>query len=136
AQAILKQADRIQHIARRFLDMARGRPPSMELADPAGVARAAVAAVDHRFARARVELAADIPATLPLVQCDRDLLEHAVVNLLLNACEACDPDGHVSLTARSDAGQVAFVVVDDGPGISPEAAARAAEPFFTTKAKG
>ncbi len=133
AQAILKQADRIQHIVRRFLDMARGRPPSMELADPAGVARAAVAAVDHRFARARVELAADIPATLPLVQCDRDLLEHAVVNLLLNACEACDPGGHVSIAARCDAERVGFVVVDDGSGISPEAVARAAEPFFTTK---
>jgi two-component system NtrC family sensor kinase len=136
AQAILNQADRIQHIVRRFLDMARGRPPSMEQADPAQIVRAAVSAVEHRFARARVRLDADIPPTMPLVQCDRDLLEHAIVNLLLNACEACQPDGHVSLTARADAGQVGFVVVDDGTGISPEDAARAAEPFFTTKADG
>lgn len=135
AQAILKQADRIQHIVRRFLDMARGRPPSMELADPADVARAAVAAVEHRFGRAGVRLSADIPATLPMVQCDRDLLEHAVVNLLLNACEACKPGGHVSIVARCDAERVGFVVVDDGEGISPEAAARAAEPFFTTKSE-
>jgi signal transduction histidine kinase len=135
AQAILKQADRIQHIVRRFLDMARGRPPSMELADPAGIARAAVAAVEHRFARAQVRLAADIPDTLPRVQCDRDLLEHAVVNLLLNACEACEPGGHVSIVARCDAERVGFVVVDDGTGISPEAVARAAEPFFTTKSE-
>jgi signal transduction histidine kinase len=136
AQAILNQADRIQNIIRRFLDMARGRPPSMEQADPADIVRAAVRAVEHRFARARVTLATDIPATMPLVQCDRDLLEHAVVNLLLNACEACQPDGHVSISARADAGQVGFVVVDDGPGISAENAARAAEPFFTTKADG
>jgi two-component system NtrC family sensor kinase len=136
AQAILKQADRIQHIVRRFLDMARGKAPSMELIDPAQVVRAAVAAVDHRFARAHVQLTADIPATMPLVQCDRDLLEHAVVNLLLNACEACESGGHVTLAARSDAKQVGFVVTDDGEGISAEAAARAAEPFFTTKAEG
>ncbi len=136
AQAILNQADRIQHIVRRFLDMARGRPPSMEQADPAQIVRAAVSAVGHRFARARVRLDADIPPTMPLVQCDRDLLEHAIVNLLLNACEACQPGGHVSLTARADAGQVGFVVVDDGTGISPEDAARATEPFFTTKADG
>jgi two-component system, NtrC family, sensor kinase len=135
AQAILNQADRIQHIVRRFLDMARGRPPSMEQADPAEIVRAAAAAVEHRFARAHVALTMDIPPTMPLVQCDRDLLEHAVVNLLLNACEACEVGGRVSLTARADAGQVGFVVIDDGPGISPEAAARAAEPFFTTKAQ-
>lgn len=133
AQAILKQADRIQHIVRRFLDMARGHPPSMEHADPAQVVRSAVAAVEHRFAQARVSLSTDIPPSMPLVQCDRDLLEHAVVNLLLNACEACEAGGRVSLTARSDAEQVGFVVLDDGAGISPEAAARAAEPFFTTK---
>jgi signal transduction histidine kinase len=135
AQGILKQADRIQHIVRRFLDMARGRPPSLELADPADIARAAAGAVEHRFAGAGVVLSADIPANLPMVQCDRDLLEHAVVNLLLNACEACERGGHVSLVARCDAERVGFVVVDDGVGISPEAVARAAEPFFTTKSE-
>ena len=136
AQAILNQADRIQHIVRRFLDMARGGPPSLERVDPATVVRAAAAAVEHRFAKASVTLDADIPASMPLIQCDRDLLEHAIVNLLLNACEACGPGGRVEITARSDAEQVAFVVTDDGAGISVEAAARAAEPFFTTKAEG
>ena len=32
--------------------------------------------------------------------------------------------------------RVAFIVTDDGEGISPEAAARATEPFFTTKPEG
>jgi two-component system, NtrC family, sensor kinase len=71
-----------------------------------------------------------------VIQCDRDLLEHAIVNLLLNACEACGEGGRVDLAARSDAERVAFVVTDDGAGISLENAKRATEPFFTTKAKG
>lgn len=61
------------------------------------------------------------------------LLEHALVNLLLNACEACQPGGHVDLAAQSNAKQVAFLVVDDGSGISEEHAARAAKPSFTTR---
>ena len=136
AQTILTQADRIQHIVRRFLDMARGGPPSLERVDPSGVARAATAAVEHRFERAGVALASDIPATMPAIQCDRDLLEQAIVNLLLNACEACGQGGRVEVTARSDAEQVVFVVIDDGAGISPENARRATEPFFTTKQEG
>lgn len=136
AQTILTQADRIQHIIRRFLDMARGGPPSLERVDPSNVVRAATGAVEHRFAKARVTLTADIPSTMPSVQCDRDLLEQAIVNLLLNACEACSEGGHVEIAARSDAEQVAFVVTDDGAGISPENAKRATEPFFTTKAHG
>jgi signal transduction histidine kinase len=98
--------------------------------------RAAANAVDHRFAKAQVTLHVDIPGAMPPIQCDRDLLEQAIVNLLLNACEACLSGGNVELTARSDAEQVAFVVSDDGAGIRPEDARRATEPFFTTKADG
>ena len=136
AQIILQQADRIQNIIRRFLDMARGGPPSLERADPAEVVRAAAASVEHRFAQAGVSLATDIPRSMPHVQCDRALLEHAIVNLLLNACEACRPGQHVEVAARSDAERVAFVVIDDGAGITREHAARAKEPFFTTKSPG
>lgn len=136
AQTILKQADRIQHIVRRFLDMARGRPPSFERTNPAEIARAAAASVEHRFTKANVSLACGFPETMPSIQCDRHLLEHAIVNLLLNACEACGSGGHVELTAHSDTEQVTFVVADDGTGISSEAAALAAQPFFTTKPHG
>jgi signal transduction histidine kinase len=136
AQAILKQADHIQHIVRRFLDMARGGPPSFARADPSAVLRAASMAVEHRFAKANVSLVIDVPESMPAIQCDRDLLEHAIVNLLLNACEAATPGGHVELAARWDADRVAFVVTDDGIGISAEDAARATEPFFTTKPAG
>ena len=133
AQAILRQADGIQHIMRRFLDMARGGRLAFEKTNPSDVVRAAAAALEHRFAKASVTLVADIPSSMPFIQCDRDLLEHAIVNLLLNACEACAPGGRVEVVARSDAERVAFAVTDDGVGISTENAARAAEPFFTTK---
>jgi signal transduction histidine kinase len=136
AQAILKQADHIQNIVRRFLHMARGGPPSFEKTDPATLPRAAAAAVEHRFAKASVSLVTDAPECMPTIQCDRGLLEHAIVNLLLNACEACSPGGRVELSTRSDADRVAFVVTDDGIGISPADAARATEPFFTTKPAG
>jgi signal transduction histidine kinase len=136
ARSILEQADRIQHIVRRFLDMARGGPPVLERADPATIVRAAVHGVEHRFIKAQVSLDADIPPSMPPIQCDRDLLEQAIVNLLLNACEACSGGGHVKLSARADAEQVGFVVTDDGAGISEEDARRASEPFFTTKPPG
>jgi signal transduction histidine kinase len=135
-RAILAQADRIQQVMRRFLDMARGAPPSLDRVDPATVVRAAAAAVEHRFARARVSLDADVPPSMPAIQCDRDLLEQAIVNVLLNACEACAEGGHVEMAARVDAEQVALVVRDDGAGISVENARRASEPFLTGKPGG
>jgi signal transduction histidine kinase len=132
-RVILKQADQIQQIIRRFLDLARGGPPSLGLAECADIARAAAASVEHRFAKANVALRTDIPPRVPPVRCDRALLQHAIVNLLLNACEACERGAHVELQVRSDSERVAFVVTDEGAGISPEHAARVTEPFFTTK---
>jgi signal transduction histidine kinase len=104
--------------------------------DSSSVARDAVALVDHRFGKVGVHLTTDVPAHLPMIQCDKALLEHALVNLLLNACEACKPGSTVDITARSDGQKVAFVVNDDGEGITAEDAARATEPFFTTKPEG
>jgi signal transduction histidine kinase len=136
AQTILNQADQIHLTIRRFLDLARGGPPSFGKADPGELVRSAASAVEHRFAKANVQLSTDIPDPMPPIQCDRALVEHALVNLLLNAEEACGSGGHVEVSAREDAERVAFVVTDDGVGISPDHAARVTEPFFTTKPAG
>jgi len=100
------------------------------------VVTSALALVEHRFAHAGVELTSHVAAGLPPISCEPRLLEHALVNLLLNACDACAKGGHVALTAEIAEGQLRFAVIDDGTGISPADAARVTEPFFTTKPPG
>ncbi len=134
--AILEQAGRIDEIIRAFLKLARGGAPSMEHIDPRDLVEAAVDLVSHRFTECGVNVTTETQAVVPLVACDRRLVEQALVNLLLNACDACDPGGHVSVAASADDAGVALVVLDDGAGITEEAAARATEPFFTTKPEG
>jgi signal transduction histidine kinase len=97
-----------------------------------------VALVEHRFAKAGVRLVVEVAANLPIIHGDPRLLEHAVVNLLLNACDACANKGTVTVLARAGDGNrgLAIVVVDDGPGISPANAGRVLEPFFSTKPSG
>ena len=136
ATAIMEQVDRIQVVIRRFLDMARGGPPSLSRTNPGDLVRSAASSVEHRFEKARVSLAATASPDMAEIHCDRALLERAIVNLLLNACDACDRGGHVELAARADAERVVFIVTDDGSGITQEHASRAREPFFTTKPAG
>ena len=135
-QAILEQTQRIGEVVRGFLDLARGEAPALRAVEPASIIDGAVKLVRHRFEQAHVALEADAAEGLPPLNADVRLLEHALVNLLLNACEACDRDGHVKLVAAREGSGVAFEVVDDGAGIDAEAAARAFEPFFTTKPVG
>jgi signal transduction histidine kinase len=132
---ILEQSERITHIVRAFLRLARGGTPSLEKVSPAGLARGAMELVEHRFAKSRVALTSDIDRELPRVACDPKLFEQVLVNLLLNACDACTMGGHVNLAVRGDGERVAFVVTDDGHGITDDVARRATEPFFTTKSE-
>ena len=134
--AIAEQTRRIEGIVRAFLGLARGGVPALEHVDPARLARAAVGFVEHRFAQSQVRLTTTASTPLPQIACDPRLVEQAIVNLLLNACDACEEGGHVDLRVDRLGGDVTFSVTDDGTGISPAVAARASEPFFTTKPEG
>lgn len=73
---------------------------------------------------------------LPTVQADVFKLEQALTNILSNALEAMPEGGTLTVTTRRDAGQVAVVVRDTGPGIAAADLPRVLQPFYTTKPSG
>jgi len=80
------------------------------------------------------------PATLPCLG-DSMLIGQAILNLVLNAAEAVDGGGSVTVEfrkplAESDAKQFHLIVQDSGPGIPPHVLDRIFNPFFTTKDHG
>jgi nitrogen fixation/metabolism regulation signal transduction histidine kinase len=73
------------------------------------------------------------------VEADAYLLEQVLINLVLNALEACEnipkPRVKVSADKKFD-GHVVIAVTDNGPGIPEEIKDRVFVPFFTTKKEG
>jgi PAS domain S-box-containing protein len=63
-------------------------------------------------------------------------LQQALTNLILNAADAMGGSGCVTVRLGGDEASVTLAVLDQGPGVDPDAAARMFEPFFTTKAPG
>ena len=60
-----------------------------------------------------------------------------VINLLMNAIDACPAQGgQVKIRIARDAGIARLIVSDNGSGIEPNDRARIFEPFFTTKDPG
>jgi len=84
----------------------------------------------------RGRLVVTLPSATRPIMADRGALERALFNLVLNARDALDPPGVVSITVREGAGEVALEVHDDGRGIDAAIVPRLFEPFFTTKAGG
>ena len=65
---------------------------------------------------------------------DGGMLQDSLLNLVLNARDACGDTGKITLSVRTVKGTwLEFTVTDTGPGFSEQALARALEPFFTTK---
>jgi signal transduction histidine kinase len=136
AEIIVAQTERIHAVIRGFLALARGQTPRLVETEPRELTSAAVGLVDHRFAKAGVALTSKIDPDLGTIACDPRMFEQVLVNLLLNACDACEAGGHVDVSVRRSDDRIAFVVEDDGSGIDDEAVLRATEPFFTTKPEG
>ena len=133
AQTIVEQTDKISGIIRSFLALARGESPERSKLAPLDLLSSAKGMVEHRFEAAEVALDIAVPKDAPMVFGEPRLLEQALVNLLLNACDASQPGQRVRAVVRMEEGRVCFCVEDDGAGISADVAARATEPFFTTK---
>lgn len=116
-----------------------------------GAIRSALASV--RAARGEgVELAEAFDPSLPPVAAESGALEQVIINLVTNACDACEnaDSPRVEVRTRFVSGlvynvirfgkatrlPVEIVVTDNGPGIAPELREHIFEPFVTSKAQG
>ena len=83
-----------------------------------------------------IEIVNQLPDVLAPVKIDRNKLQQVFINLLLNAMQACDQHGKISLSARDDGNSVWVGIADNGRGIMSADLNRIFDPFFTTKPPG
>jgi two-component system NtrC family sensor kinase len=73
---------------------------------------------------------------LPLVRCIPAQLNQVFMNLLINAGQAIESAGTISLRSGFEAEHAWVEIEDSGGGMPPEVVKRIFEPFFTTKPVG
>jgi len=134
------ETDRINKIVRDLLDFARPAAKNLAVAsEPANVEAAVsdtVALLSPQKSFREVHLDVDVSPALPPVRLAREHLVQVLLNLLLNAADACRPGGHVRVRARASGDRVEMSVEDDGPGVPADVRPRLFEPFVTTKEVG
>ncbi len=143
-QVVVRQTERISTMVQRFLEFSRTPEARLASVDVAEVARQVVAMVPEINRNVATTLAVD-PRTPPVLG-DPKLLEHALMNLILNGCQAMPGGGALAITigvaAPSRTGVdttrpwIRVCVADTGCGIAAEHLGRVFEPFFTTKPLG
>lgn len=116
---------------RRFSTGASAHPHPI---DPAVEVERALALLEPRILRSQVLVTRHLERGSSL-RVEAAELMAAVLNLLTNALDAMGA-GTIAVSCIGDDEEVVIEVRDSGPGMSPDALARAEQPFFTTKAEG
>ncbi len=126
----------INKIVSELLEIARPKPPVYRPGNIVAVAEhATLFARDHASARnVRMEVVKTAP--VPELEFDNGQIHQVLLNLLLNAVQACSDGGSVRVEFASDARSVSVSVVDTGKGIPPAVLPNIFRPFFTTKGDG
>ena len=118
--AIGRAAERMEHLLRDLLDLASIDAGKLRLdprrQDAVTIVREAVELQGPLAASKKVELAAVLPAELPL-HADRERLLQVLLNLIGNSVKYTPPGGHVVVVGDLQGDRVRIRVRDDGPGI-------------------
>ncbi|ARU03728.1 hypothetical protein CCO03_02640 [Comamonas serinivorans] len=155
-QRIAEQSARAGKVINTVRDFVQRRSQSRRAVTPRTLYEAISSLVLIQARNLDVRMVANVPAHLPAVLCNRTMVEQVLLNLTRNAMQAmegmeprgtctltasyvappCVADGGVGVGPAAGRGWVEFCVADEGPGISPELAAKLFTPFFTTKPEG
>jgi two-component system, NtrC family, sensor kinase len=92
--------------------------------------------VRFKLEQKNITLETDLPADLPAVMADRQLMKEVIMNLLINAVDAVPDGGIIRITTLAEDKKVQLKVHDRGHGIPGEIQDQIFDPFFTTNGTG
>jgi signal transduction histidine kinase len=138
-ESVIRQIDQIGLVIRQVLDFSRAQPVELRSVVVRDAVDAALAMLDWRLRQKSIFVRVDTdPHALP-ISADPDQLQQVLVNLLLNACDACEKDGAIIVRVAAAEGRRAgtrIEIEDNGCGIAAEDLNAVFDPFYTTKKRG
>jgi two-component system NtrC family sensor kinase len=132
-----REVQRTSAIVHNLLDFTRPKEPSRKMVNINALVEESLNIVRNKLSISNitVEMRMD---SLPEIQADSAQMKQVFINLIINACEAMEGGGTLTITSRHDGTRNTETITfaDTGTGISPEDLPRVFDPFYTTKEKG
>jgi len=137
-EKIVTQANRCREIIRGLLDFSRQKKPIKTLANINALLRGCISLVENQAQFHNIAIVQNIDESLPMIVVDPSQIERVFLNLIINAAEAMNGGGTLTLTTNLGVNtrNIEIEVKDTGHGISDENMEKIFNPFFTTKEVG
>jgi two-component system NtrC family sensor kinase len=135
---IIHETIRCKSIIQELLEFSREREPQKVLKNINDVINKALSILENEFRLHHISTEKALSDELPDTLLDVNQMEQVFVNLLLNAVEAIQEKGVITIKSYLDASQAYEIIdiMDTGCGIPPDDMNKIFEPFFSTKPKG
>ncbi len=136
ADILIKEVERLNRGIGELLDYARPEQLKLEQAFIPDIINKTVSLVQGDAQSYGIDIHLDTAGDLPSLPGDIDKMNQVFLNLFLNAIQAMEQGG--KLTVRTEIRQQAMIISvrDTGVGIPPENLGRIFDPYFTTKSDG
>lgn len=133
----LEGVGKIQKIVEDMLDYVRPKAAEYKDEDINQVVDKSMDVLNAQLMKAGIVTSFECGEGLPLVRIDKHQVQQVLINIMLNAIQAMEGGGKLSITtAGTDGGGVALEIADTGCGIPAQNLRKIFDPFFTTKSRG
>ncbi len=135
---IVRETTRCKEIVKGLLDFARPKEPQMVPTDIHELLDKCLALMESHSLFQNIRIEKSYAPVCPRIIADSGQLQQVFMNIILNAAEAMNGNGTLTLRTSLDPArqEVAVEIADTGHGIKEEDKRRLFEPFFTTKEVG
>jgi len=133
---LVSEVNRLNRVVQTFLDFNRPVQLRLQLVDLTMLVRE-VLLLAADASQKRVEFAENYAIEPLPIKVDVDLLKQALLNIVLNGCQAMPDGGTLTIeTGRLIDGRVEVLIQDQGPGIPEEIREKIFNLYYTTKPQG
>ncbi len=138
ANNIKEEVRKANYMVLNFMNYGRPLKLRLQQVTYAELVDKAMPIMKDRLDERGIEVVRDIPADLPPMQVDPELMRNCLCNFISNSSQAMPEGGKITLGARLDkgSGEYRLTFSDEGVGIEPQDLEKVFQPYFTTKEAG
>jgi len=138
SEIMIQEVDRLNRVITQLLEFARPPVIQKKRASLQSLVQHSLKMIERQASTKQIQTLPHLPPEIKEVDLDPDGINQVLLNLYLNAVEAMDQGGTLSVSLSSDEGSpwVKIMVSDTGSGINKEDLEHIFDPYFTTKQTG
>jgi two-component system, NtrC family, sensor histidine kinase HydH len=138
SEIMIQEVDRLNRVITQLLEFARPPVIQKKRASLQSLIQHSLKMIERQASGKQIQVLSQLPSEIMEVELDPDGINQVLLNLYLNALEAMNQGGalSVSLSTEEDSRWVKISVSDTGAGIRKEDLEHIFDPYFTTKQTG